>query len=147
MSDWQLANERYLAAALHWLRLRLQPTASAAEIHQARVAMETTANVESRPALVILSQQFGLSPFEQTLLLLCAAMEFDTRIASLCAQAQDDSHRPYPTFALALACFDQPAWDILSPERPLRYWRLIEINQSGISPLTTSPLRADETHS
>jgi hypothetical protein len=29
-------------------------------------------------------------------------------------------------------------------ERALRYWRLIEINQSGAEPLTTSPLRADE---
>ncbi|MBW4670803.1 MAG: ATP-binding protein [Cyanomargarita calcarea GSE-NOS-MK-12-04C] len=144
MNGWQLANEQYLAAALHWLRLRLQHSASAAEIEQARVAMETTANVEPPPPLVILSQQFGLSPFEETLLLLCAAMEFDTSIASLCNQAQDDSHRPYPTFALALACFDQPAWDVLSPLRPLRHWRFIEINQSATSPLTTSPLRADE---
>ena len=144
MNGWQLANEQYLAAALHWLRLRLQHSASAAETEEARVAMDTAADVEPPPALVILSQQFGLSPFEETLLLLCAAMEFDTRIANLCAQAQEDTHRPYPTFALALACFDQPAWDVLSPLRPLRNWRFIEINQSAASPLTTSPLRADE---
>lgn len=30
--------------------------------------------------------------------------------------------RPYPTFALALARFDDLAWEVLSPERPLRYW-------------------------
>ena len=34
--------------------------------------------------------------------------------------------------------------EALSPERPLRYWRLIEINQPGSQPLTTSALRADE---
>ena len=96
------------------------------------------------PALHLLAQRFGLSPFEQDVLLLCAGMELDTRIAGLCAQAQGNSNRPYPTFALALALFDQPAWDVLSPERPLRRWRLIEINQPAAQPLTTSALRADE---
>ena len=76
-------------------------------------------------------------------MLLCAAIELDTRIAGLCARAQQDPNRTYPTFALVLALFDEPAWDVLSPERPLRYWRLIEINQPGAQPLTTSPLRAD----
>ena len=70
-------------------------------------------------------------------------MELDTRIGPLCAQAQGDS-RPYPTFALALALFDDPVWEALSPERPLRHWRLIEINQPAAQPLTVSALRADE---
>jgi ATPase family protein associated with various cellular activities (AAA)/winged helix domain-containing protein len=96
------------------------------------------------PALVILRQRLGLSQFEQEVLLLCAAMELDTGIAGLCARAQGDAGRPYPTFALALTLFDDPAWDALSPEHPLRYWRLIEINQPGGQPLTTSALRADE---
>ena len=100
--------------------------------------------LEPPPALVILGQRFGLSHFEQEILLLCAAMELDTSIAALCARAQGDPSRPYPTFALALSLFDEPAWEVLSPERPLRYWRLIEINQPGAQPLTTSPLRADE---
>jgi ATPase family associated with various cellular activities (AAA) len=96
------------------------------------------------PALVTLSARLGLSNFEQEILLLCAAMEFDTGIAGLCARAQGDSSKPYPTFALALTLFDDPSWDALSPERPLRYWRLLEINQPGGQPLTTSLLRADE---
>ncbi len=96
------------------------------------------------PALVILSKRLGLSRFEREVLLLCIAIELDTRVAALCARAQDDANKPYPTFALALALFDEPSWDMLSPERPLRYWRLIEINQPGAQPLTTSPLRADE---
>ncbi|MCA9936160.1 MAG: ATP-binding protein [Anaerolineales bacterium] len=33
---------------------------------------------------------------------------------------------------------------MVSPERPLRFWRLIEINQPATLPLTASPLRADE---
>jgi hypothetical protein len=43
-----------------------------------------------------------------------------------------------------MALFDDPAWDVLSPHRPLRYLRLIEITQPGALPLTVSPLRADE---
>jgi hypothetical protein len=96
------------------------------------------------PALLLLEQRLGLSKFERQVLLLCAAMELDTSIAGLCAQAQDDASRPYPTFALALTLFSDPSWDALSPERPLRHWRLIEINQPGTTPLATSPLRADE---
>ena len=96
------------------------------------------------PALIMLARRLGLSPFERDVLLLCAAMELDTGMAFLCARAQADPTRPYPTFALALTLFDAPAWDALSPERPLRYWRLIEISQPAGQPLTTSPLRADE---
>jgi hypothetical protein len=35
-------------------------------------------------------------------------------------------------------------WEALAPERPLRHWRQIEINQPGAQPLTASALRADE---
>jgi hypothetical protein len=180
MSDlarWQEGNERYLAAALAWLRLRLarmagpvviekspeqsgrrllgrKPSvpalpapseyATETEVAQAAAALAETEATEPPPALLILSQRFGLSRFEREVLLLCAAMELDTRIPGLCARVQDDPNRPYPTFALALALFDGAAWDALSPERPLRHWRLIEINQPGAQPLTTSALRADE---
>lgn len=95
-------------------------------------------------ALTLLTQRLGLSRFERDLLLLCAGMELDTRIAGLCARAQDDPQKPFPTFALALALFDEPVWDVLSPERPLRYFRLIEVHATPTQPLTASPLRADE---
>ena len=54
------------------------------------------------PALVALRQKLGLTQFEQDILVLCAAMELDTSVAALCAQAQGDASRAYPTFALAL---------------------------------------------
>lgn len=171
---WHKSNEDYLAAALAWLCLRLArqaaspvgalPSSSAgglfgrkppvppapsdhmtdAELAQAADAMAAAEAADPPPSLVILSQRLGLSRFEQEVLLLCTAMELNTRVAALCARAQGDTTRPYPTFALALTLFDEPAWDVLSPDRPLRYWRLIEINQLGAQPLTTSPLRADE---
>ena len=96
------------------------------------------------PALMILAQRLGLSEFERNVLLLCAAVELDPSIAGLCAQTQSDSSRPYPTFALAMTLFKDASWDAMSPERPLRRWRLIEISQPGATPLTVSALRADE---
>ncbi len=114
------------------------------QVAQAAAAMAQAEALEPPPAAIALSQRLGLSRFEREVLLLCAAIELDTRIAGLCACVQGDPSQRYPTFALALALFDEPTWDILSPEHPLRYWRLIEINQPGAQPLTTSPIRADE---
>ncbi|HEV7486142.1 MAG TPA: ATP-binding protein [Thermoanaerobaculia bacterium] len=170
LADWQKANEDYLAAALQWLRLRLTrlaersempivvtpgdtsavtpaaaPNAAPdAELSAAAAAMASAEAVDPPPALTIAARRFGLSAFEQQLLLLCAAMELDPDVAALCARAQRDPSKPYPTFALALWLFDDAAWDVMSPERPLRYWRLIEIHQPGAQPLTASALRADE---
>lgn len=121
-----------------------QSPAKKVDVAQAAINMEEAGKVEPPPALIMLSQRLGLSRFEQDLLLLSAAMELDTRIEGLCARAQDDMARPYPTFALGLALFDNPSWDALSPHRPLRYWQLLEIHQAAAQPLTSSPLRADE---
>lgn len=186
-NNWAEDNQRYLTAALSWLRLRLErlaqkvhppaqtaparnepeppqrhgiwrqtePTPSApaakaptppldAQLEQYTREMARMEELEQPPALITLSKQLELSRFERDVLLLCIAMELDTRVAGLCARAQDDPNKPYPTFTLALALFDEPRWDIVSPERPLRYWRLLEINQPNAQPLTTSPLRADE---
>jgi hypothetical protein len=181
MATWQRQNEKYLSAALAWLRLCLQegpkvsppaqpasappqssqpssrlfgwvqpktdePDEKGVRADVSRVAriMAEAAQSDPPPALLILGKRLGLSTFERNVLLLCAAMELDTRIPALCAHAHDDPKRAYPTFALALSLFEEPAWDVLSPERPLRHWRLIEINQPGGQPLTSSPLRADE---
>ncbi|MGD8626814.1 MAG: ATP-binding protein, partial [Anaerolineae bacterium] len=173
LEQWAQNNETYLAAALAWLRQRLARLADAAEtvedrgslvgglfarkpaagdegegrgaeIEAAAEAMAEARAADPPPALALLSGRLGLSRFEEEVLLLCAGMELDTRLAGLCARAQDDPERPYPTFALAMALFDEPAWEALSPERPLRHWQLIEINQPGAQPLTTSALRADE---
>jgi hypothetical protein len=156
-SAWHKRHEAYLAKVFALQRLRLtrfaqekvganlsSQTEDAVNIAELTAEIEALENESPPPALVVLSRLFNLSRFERDLLLLCAGMELDTNVAAMCAHAQGDSHRPFPTFALALALFDEPAWDVLSPERPLRRWRLIEINQPGHMPLTVSPLRADE---
>jgi hypothetical protein len=147
---WEEANGRYLSAALRWLRHLLAQrieTAQAADESAAEAIAEMdeiAAMMIPPPALMLLADRFGLSRFEQDILLMCAAVELDTRIAPLCAQAQGDPSRPYPTFALALAALPDGAWDAASPGRPLRYWRLLEVNQAPGQPLTTGALRADE---
>lgn len=168
-ADWERANAAFLGDALAWLRERLErighrgeadnvePLVPAAPGRVGRRPRATLARAEIAsehvpfdpamdppPALVALGRSFGLSAFELDIVLLCVAMELDTRVATLCARAHDDPHKPYPTFALAFALFDSAAWEALSPERPLRYWRLIEIAQRGNGPLTGSSLRADE---
>jgi ATPase family associated with various cellular activities (AAA) len=114
------------------------------QLKDAADARAEAERMEPPPALSILALQLGLSEFERDLLLLCVALELDTSIEHWCASAQNDKARPYPTFALALSLFDSPSWDALAPHRPLRYWRLLEVNQPAATPLTASPLRADE---
>ncbi len=155
LAAWQTANDAFLADRLADLRLRLGRLAgddlpksaiAGTESTAASVDRGAEAVSDSQPlaALEILAGRLGMSSFEQDVLMLCAGLELDTRIASLCARAQGDASRPYPTFALALALFDDPVWDALSPDRPLRAYRLIEMNQPGATPLTAAALRADE---
>jgi len=99
--------------------------------------------MEPPPALAILGQRFGLTPFELDVLLLCVAFELDTRIAGLCARAHDDPQRAYPTFALAITLFDDASWDVTSLERPLRRWQFINVDRRAALPLTLSPLHSD----
>ena len=114
------------------------------EVAAARSAMDAAAGGDPRPALVELADRLGLTTFEHRLLLLCVALELDPAIGALCARAQRDERLTHPTFALAFTVFDDPSWDALSPQRPLRYAKLIEISQPPGQPLTGSALRADE---
>ncbi|MBC8116438.1 MAG: ATP-binding protein, partial [Candidatus Saccharimonas sp.] len=155
---WQRANDEFLAMRLAWLRSRFEELiearsrsneatnnpASPVDSQRTVESSDARHDAELLPALQILGNRLGLSAFEQDVLLLCTAMELDPRLPNLCALAQNEASRPYPTFALALTLFDDPAWDAISPERPLRRLRLVEVNQPGATPLTAAALRADE---
>jgi hypothetical protein len=155
--DWELDNSEYLALSLDYVRLclrRKRPAAAGGAAADCAALEDLIAATRAKraalaermgtpPALVWLAGRLGLTEFETNLLLLCAAVEYDPHIGSLYADSPGPG-RDYPTFALALMSFDEPAWDALSPARPLRYWRLIEILHGGTLALNNSPLRADE---
>jgi AAA+ superfamily predicted ATPase len=147
-TGWLEANQAYLLRRLAGIKGRLEQHAgrAAAGRTPAVPAMpslnEQAAFADRPPALAALASAFGLSPFECDVLLLCAGMELDASIPALCAAAQGDPARPYPTFSLALAMLPQAHWSALSPESPLRHWLLIEIGTGPV--LTRSSLRIDE---
>jgi hypothetical protein len=120
------------------------PPVTDADVAQAAEKMRAAESAVPAPALIVIARQLDLTRFEQEVLLLCAAVELDTRIAALCARAQDDPRRTYPTFALAMAILENPEWSALSAQRPLRHLQLVEITQPAGTPLTVSALRADE---
>ena len=150
-ADWMEVNDKFLAATVEWIRLRLQqvvappvPDVIDEKLALARQEMIKLEHNDPPPALILLADHLSLTEFDCHTLALCAAVELDTRIAGLCAKAQCDLNKPYPTFALAFALFDDPDWNALSPHSGLRHWRLLEINQPGTQALTSASLCADE---
>ncbi|MBC8028995.1 MAG: ATP-binding protein [Pyrinomonadaceae bacterium] len=102
----------------------------------------TAAAMSAPPALQTLCAMFDLSAFERHVLLFCAGIEVDSAFAALCAEAQGDPARAFPSFSLAMAALPEAHWSAMSPASPLRYWRLIEVGSGPV--LTRSQLRIDE---
>ncbi|MEL6463149.1 MAG: ATP-binding protein, partial [Cyanobacteria bacterium J06621_15] len=155
-SEWQRSNHRYLIQHLNRLQFVLQTAAGefegegvegvegveGEEFSSTSSSSSHTPHSSHTPAIEIICQSFGLSPFERDILLLCAGVELDASFASLIADIQGDSQHDYPTFSLALAVLESAYWGALTPDAPLRKWRLIEVGPGNA--LTTSPLRIDE---
>ncbi|MFL6247269.1 MAG: ATP-binding protein [Thermoanaerobaculia bacterium] len=116
------------------------------QVDEAESRMHALENGDPPPAMLLLANRLGLTLFERNVLLLTVAMELDTRIAGLCARAHGDPALTFPTFGLAFQIFDeaQVHWEARSAEGALRYWKVIEAQQSWSQPLTMSALRADE---
>ena len=149
--NWNDANQRYLMARLSVVRQALtHHTARTSSILAEEksdeategILQEATRALPAPSALDSLCAAFALSPFERDVLLLCAGMELDSTFASLCATAQGNPQRAFPTFSLALAALPEAHWSALTPTAPLRHWRLIEAGPGDT--LTNSQLRIDE---
>ncbi|GAA0311666.1 AAA family ATPase [Kineococcus aurantiacus] len=74
----------------------------------------------------------GLTPFERDVLVLAAGCELDPGIAALCAAAHGDPGRRFPTLGLALRVLDQPHWDAVLPDGPLRGLALVDLDPGGL---------------
>ncbi len=130
VTDWTAANQQLLVAEFARLRALLgdeAPQGAAADITLARTQMPAPAAIDTLAAL------FQLSLFERDLLLLVAGVEMDAGLAALCAQV-GTAQRPWASFGLALAALPDAHWSALSPDAPLRHWRLLDIDEgSGLS--------------
>ena len=137
--SWIEANQAYLVVEFARLRQRLgskSPETSDAAIKKARPTMDAP------PAINRLTELFELTAFEREILLLAAGTEMDSRLAAQCGEAQGYPQKSYATFGLALATLEDPHWSALTPSRPLRRFRLLELEAGhGIA---SAPLRIDE---
>ena len=111
-----------------------------ARIEAAARAMHGAAQLDPPPALERIVALFGLTGFEREVLLLCVAPALDTGLGRLIEQVHGSAA---PTFGLAMALFDDPAWEAMSPDRPLRRWHLA-VPAGHADSMTAVPLRADE---
>lgn len=113
-----------------------------AEVHAALTGAPTperpdaARDADPAAALEIVTEVFGLTPFERSVLVLCAGVELDDRVAQACAACGG------PTFRLALAALPGAHWSALTPDAPLRRWHLVDVDRTGS--LTTAVLHVDE---
>ncbi|HPS90594.1 MAG TPA: ATP-binding protein [Methanothrix sp.] len=148
---WTEANKRYLSASLSRLReILVSHCKKDAEQEAANIGEPSAQNpdlvagIAPGPySLDILCSAFSLTSFERDILLLCAGIELESDFSSICASAQGNHSRPYPTFGLALAALPDAHWSALTSASPLRRWRMIEIDPNEA--LTSSRLRIDES--
>jgi hypothetical protein len=134
--EWAEQNQAYLVRDFDALRRRLESAAAQNDETPDHEPMTAPAAID------LLAQRFDLSPFEREILLLCAGVEMDSALAAWCAQATGRPERHAVTFALAMAVLREPHWSALAPSRPLRRFRLIEM-ESGHG-VTSAPLHIEE---
>lgn len=150
--DWLEANQEYLHKAIAGLRRYLEnqlhgDTTTGEEGEQQASAVKQEYQLPdddlNPPAtLHSLCSTFSLTSFERDLILLCAGVELDSNFAALIAALHDKPQQINPTFGLALSVLPNAHWSALTPDAPLRRWRMIEPG-AGNS-LTATPLSIDE---
>ena len=149
-ASWAEANQACLVMEFARLRQKLDAANPQGDDTSSYPSTDTSPHQECEPlhppsAIDQLSETFGLSPFERQILLLCAGIEMDSTLATLCSDALGfgrSDRRGAISFSLALAVLDDPHWSALAPSAPLRRFHLVEL-ESGHG-LTSAPLRIDE---
>jgi hypothetical protein len=116
-THWADANQRRLVAEFAWLKRRLESGGGPGRT-EGRPGVEPSL---VPAAIDVIGDVFALSAFERDMLLLCAGVEMDAELAGRCGAV---------TFGLALATLDHPHWSATMPDRPLRRWRLIELDET-----------------
>jgi SpoVK/Ycf46/Vps4 family AAA+-type ATPase len=141
--SWIERNQAELTRALARLRVLLSAHVARLEGGGENFVAPSNALNGADLALGTLQRLFNLSDFECDLLLLSAGIELTSDLGALCARAQGDATRVYPTFDLALAALPGAHWSALLPSAPLRRWGLVSLNANAL--LTLAPLRVSES--
>jgi hypothetical protein len=137
MVNWPELNRKWLVSELERLRRAIDPSQDPEPAEAGEAGFE--------PALEHCALLFGLSRFERDLLLLAAGVELDGKLRQAVAKASSllvERGIAQPTFALAFATLADPHWDAMSPQAPLRRWKLIEMEEALA--LALQPLFVDE---
>ena len=148
-TNWYQVNFQHLLVAVDRIRQTLenyidfhQNQSDSAQTERQIPQQILTVSPHTPPALEQLGTRLSLSPFERDILLLCVGMEIDPNFEVLCAKAQGNQERNYPTIGLALSALPNSHWSILSAQSPLQRWELIEIAETQT--LTQSPIKIDK---
>jgi predicted nucleic acid-binding protein len=138
-ASWAEANHSLLLAEFARLTKLLGGRAEAGALPLADArAMLDGANA----AIDSLQQIFDLTAFERDLLLLCAGAEMDANLAALCAKHSRPENSGRINFGAASSVLEDADWSALLPMRPLRHFRLLEMDASR--GLASAPLRMEE---
>ena len=133
--EWMEANQQYLHAAIdglyQYLEYQIQGNASTGEESEQGLASEKgrrlpEVEMDTPATLQTLCSVFSLTEFERDILLICVGVELDSRFASLIATFQGEARSTSPTINLALSILPDAHWSALTPDAPLRRWRMIE---------------------
>ena len=152
-ADWLLtADSPALESRFHEGNAESSAIATAIGVLEARLAdHERRMRTETRPpALCVLAEQARLDSLEKDLLLAAAAPALDGAFGQAFAELSDDGRRPYASLHLALGLFVEGATDrllaadCLTPARPLRSLRLVDVDDDAGGPLLTRRLGVDE---
>ena len=135
--SWTDRNQAFLALELRRIAARIDPEAPADPDLDERIAAARA--MSPPPAIDTLAEVFSLSGFERALLMLALGFELDSALAEAVARS---APQRCVTFALALAQLEDAHWSALAPRRPLRRWRLIDL-EPGVEPVNAR-LRIDE---
>lgn len=153
--NWNDTNQQYLMAAIAAVQAELElfnnshaqdqqgGEIAIQKLEDARHLVEKAEReMSGASALETIVKTFGLSSFERKILLMCSGVELNSDFADLIASMNGNSIQSLPTFGLAMAAFEDAHWSALSPDRPLRHWRLVELREQPL--LTKSFVKIDE---
>lgn len=141
LQQWLDLNQKFLSTQFSEISALLQTSDEKESLVNYAQSNAIAESMSRPPALMIISQAFGLSSFEEFVLMLCAGYELDGKFAHALDSFSYRGHSK-PCFGLALVLFKDSHWSAITPIAPLRHWRLLELD-NGTS-LVNSRLRIDE---